>query len=285
MNLSILHISDLHRDAENPIRNDVLLDSLENDKRHYSSEESPPIRPPDLIIVSGDIIHGVAMDATDAEHKIAAQYDEALNFLRQLTDRFVQGNRNRVVVVPGNHDVNAHEFKESLARIDIPSDRKKLFVTQLFSPESRLRWSWSDFELHEIVDEVRYNQRLSAFADFYHAFYDSKRTYDLDPTKHVDIFDFPMFDMTMAAFSSCNNNDLFNRQGAIHPACIAHAGNKLREVSRQTRLRIGVWHHNTEGLPIHADYMDPDVLQNMIDRGLSLGFHGHQHRPQFLQQR
>ncbi|MCH8997581.1 MAG: hypothetical protein IID48_04860 [Proteobacteria bacterium] len=29
MNLSVLHISDLHRDPANPIRNQVLLDSLE----------------------------------------------------------------------------------------------------------------------------------------------------------------------------------------------------------------------------------------------------------------
>ena len=37
MKLSVLHISDLHRDPENPIRNDVLLDSLENDRRHYTA--------------------------------------------------------------------------------------------------------------------------------------------------------------------------------------------------------------------------------------------------------
>jgi hypothetical protein len=36
MNLSILHISDLHHDPENPIRNDVLLDCLVVDLRHYT---------------------------------------------------------------------------------------------------------------------------------------------------------------------------------------------------------------------------------------------------------
>src|ERR1700704_2285578 len=33
------------------------------------------------------------------------------------------------------------------------------------------------------------------------------------------------------------------------------------------------------------DYMDPGILQNLIDNGFSLGFHGHQHRPQFLDTR
>jgi len=31
--------------------------------------------------------------------------------------------------------------------------------------------------------------------------------------------------------------------------------------------------------------MDPDLVQNLIDRGFSLGFHGHQHRSQFLDTR
>src|SRR5713101_6352301 len=78
MNLNILHISDLHRDPDNPIRNDVLLDSLENDRRHYSSEETPVVRSPDLILVSGDIVHGVRPEAGDPERKLREQYQEAL---------------------------------------------------------------------------------------------------------------------------------------------------------------------------------------------------------------
>ena len=36
---------------------------------------------------------------------------------------------------------------------------------------------------------------------------------------------------------------------------------------------------------MQSDYMDPDIVQNLIDRGFSLAFHGHQHRPQFLDTR
>lgn len=285
MKLSILHISDLHRDPANPIRNDVLLDSLENDRRHYSTGESPRIRSPDLVIVSGDIIQGIKLDAPDPEEKLRVQYQEALDFLAKLTDRLVGGCRNRVIIVPGNHDVSAYHFDKSLRRIDILPDRKKDLVTQLFSPDSRLRWSWSGFELYEIADQALYAQRLAAFAEFYASFYNGTRMYDLDPSKQIDIFDFPAFDLTVAGFSSCHNNDLFNRQGAIHPACIADAGTRLRRPSYQDRLRIAVWHHNAEGMPAHSDYMDPDLIQNLIDRGFSLGFHGHQHRPQCLDTR
>jgi hypothetical protein len=285
MKLSILHISDLHRDPGNPIRNDVLLDSLENDRRHYSAEETPSVRSPDLIIVSGDIIQGIGANAVDPQKELREQYQEALDFLSRLADRFVGGDRNRVIVVPGNHDVSAYHFNKSLRLVDILPDRKKEFVTQLFSQGSRLRWSWSGFELYEIAEESLYRERLAAFAEFYLAFYSGKRTYDLDPAKQIDMFDFPKFDLTVAAFSSCHNNDLYNRQGAIHPGCIADVGARLRQPVYRNRLRIAVWHHNVEGLPEHSDYMDPDVIQNFIDRGFSLGFHGHQHRPQFIDTR
>ena len=282
MELSVLHISDLHRDPRNPIRNDVLLDSLENDQRRYSAEETPPLRPPDLIIVSGDIIQGIKPDSENPGEALREQYSEALDFLFRLTDRLIKGDRSRVVVVPGNHDVSAYHFEKSLCRVDILSDRKKELVTQLFSPESRLRWSWSEFELYEIANHTMYLQRLAAFAEFYGAFYNGERTYSLKPEKQTDVFDFPEFDLTIVGFSSCYNNDLFNKQGAIHPACIADAGNSLRAPAYAKRLRIAVWHHNTEGPPAYSDYIDPDLIQNLIDRGFSLGFHGHQHRPQYI---
>lgn len=285
MKLSILHISDLHRDPENPIGNGPLLDSLENDRRRYTIEETPKVRSPDLIIVSGDIIHGVRPGAPDADKRLKVQYAEALDFLNRLTGCLLDGDKRRVVVVPGNHDVSAYHFFKSLQRIDLAPDRKKELVEQLFSRNSLLRWSWSDFELYEIVKEDLYAQRLAAFSEFYGDFYENARTYPLEPSSQFDIFDIPDFNLTIAGFCSCYNNDVFNKPGDIHPACIGGAGIKLREPHYQSRLRIAAWHHNTEGLPLQSDYMDPDILQNLIDRGFSLGFHGHQHRPQFLDTR
>lgn len=285
MKLSVLHISDLHRDPDNPIRNEVLLDSLENDRRHYTAEEKPIVSPPNLIIVSGDIIQGIRPDTPNPEEALREQYREALDCLGGLADLFLGGDRNRIIIVPGNHDVSAYHFEKSLRPVTILPDRKKELVTQLFSSGSPLRWSWSSFELYEIADQGLYAQRLAAFAEFYGAFYKGTRNYDLDPAKQLDVFDFPDFDLTVAAFASCYNNDLFNRQGSIHPTCIANAGAILRHPSLKDRLRVAVWHHNAEGLPARSDYMDPDLIQNLIDRGFSLGFHGHQHHSQFLDTR
>lgn len=285
MKLCVLHISDLHRDPANPIRNDVLLDSLENDSRHYTAEEETRAKSPDLIIVSGDIIHGVNPNAADAEKELRDQYDQALDFLNRLADRFVSGDKQRVAIVPGNHDVSAPHFMRSLRRIDIAPDRKKELVAQLVTPGSLLRWSWNDLELSEIADPEMYARRLAAFAEFYAQFYGGMRTYDLDASKQFDLFDYPEFELTIAAFSSCCDNDLYNRQGSIHPGCLADASYRLRHPLFRGRLRVAVWHHNAEGPPMQSDYMDPDLVQNLIDRGFSLGFHGHQHRPQHIDAR
>ncbi|KZD08743.1 hypothetical protein AUP43_08245 [Oceanibaculum pacificum] len=283
--VSILHISDLHRDPDNPIRNDALLDSLENDRKRYVESEATPIRAPDLILVSGDVVQGVLHDADDAEGKLKRQYDEALDFLDRLAKSFVAGDRERVIVIPGNHDVSDYHFRRSLAAIPIAADRKREIVGKLFMPDTRMRWSWPDLELHEVADPAMYERRFEAFAQFYNEFYQGKRTYLTDSSKQIDFFDYPSFGMTVVAFSSCHNNDLLNRQGAIHPDCIGSAGQHLRDRSFDGRLRVATWHHNTEGSPSMSDYMDADIIQNLIDREISLGFHGHQHKPEFLDTR
>lgn len=285
MKISVLHISDLHRDLANPICNQMLIDSLERDRDRYTTDEQPQIKSPDLIIVSGDIVQGVNHKSPNAETSLQQQYDEALNFLDDLTDRFVAGNKGRIVIVPGNHDISDYHFRQSLKAIEILPSINGELVEQLFAPNSFLRWSWTEFALYKIEDMKMYRKCLAAFCDFYSGFYEEKRSYSTDPAKQCDIFDFPDWGITIAGFCSCYNNDLFNKQGAISPDCIADVGNRLRDPSYQERLRIAVWHHNIEGPPQKMDYMDPDIAQNLIDGGFSLGFHGHQHKPQFLDTR
>lgn len=281
---TILQISDLHRDPRNPIRNDALLTSLDNDRHRYTAAEVP-IASPDIIIVSGDLIQGAGVGSADFERTLAEQHDEALGFLVALTDRFLGGRRDRVVIVPGNHDVSACHGMASFSRVDIAPDRKTGLVSQLFRPDSPMRWSWDEFALYEIADATAYAERMRPFAAFYSTFYQGTRVFDLDPSRQFDIFDFPEFDITIVGLSSCHNNDILNKQGAIHPGCIGTVGRLLREPQYGGRLRLAVWHHNTEGPPMQTDYMNPGVIQNLIDCGFSLGFHGHQHRPQFLDTR
>jgi hypothetical protein len=98
----ILHISDIHRASEAPTSNTTLLGKLqddifctyEEDNKRLDSNE-PQLGRPDLIVVSGDL----TQCADEAEFKIA------LGFLEGLLP-LVDNKRQRVILVPGNHDVS-----------------------------------------------------------------------------------------------------------------------------------------------------------------------------------
>lgn len=96
--ISILHMSDLHRSPIQLVSNDALINSLENDFHRYSLEPIP-IPKPDLIIVSGDLIKGI--EDKESFDNIYLQYDEAADFLSKLADIFLNGNKERIVIVPG----------------------------------------------------------------------------------------------------------------------------------------------------------------------------------------
>lgn len=285
--ISILHISDLHRSKGCEISNIALLSSLIKDKDRYSITETPKIQSPDIIIVSGDVIRGsVKTDGSEVEVK--NQYDEAISFLNDLTNHFLNGNKNRIIVIPGNHDIDWNISKESMEKIDSANvfDENNLLkweiLKEALNQNSTTRWSWKDLSFYKINDIDKYNNRVEAFSNFYFSFYEGRRSYSLNPKEQYDIFDFPDFNLTIAAFNSCYNNDHLRLVGDIHPECIANVNLKLRDYKKRGRLVFSTWHHNTKGLPYDSNYMDNRRLKNFIDSGISIGFHGHQHKTELI---
>ncbi len=57
MTYTLLHISDLHRLATDPIGNPELLSTLISD-RERAAREAPVIAAPDAITVTGDLVQG-----------------------------------------------------------------------------------------------------------------------------------------------------------------------------------------------------------------------------------
>lgn len=285
--ISILHISDLHRSKGCEISNVALLSSLIKDKDRYSVSELPKIKSPDIIVVSGDVIQG-SVSLTGSEEEVQSQYDEAISFLNDLVKHFLDGNKNRIVIVPGNHDVDWKFSKESMEKIDstkIFDEENTLkweILKEALNQNSTTRWSWKDLSFYKITDIDKYNRRLEAFANCYATFYEGKRSYSIDPKEQYDIFDFPEYNLTIAAFNSCYNNDHLRLVGDIHPECIANVNLKLRELQSRGRLVLSTWHHNTKGLPYDSTYMDNSRLKNFIDSGISIGLHGHQHKTELI---
>lgn len=286
MRFSILHISDLHRDLTDEIKNPWLLDSLEKDLGHFRENEPKAVMPA-LCVVSGDLVYGVKPGSPNAEDEIKRQYKQAEEFLIGLADRFFAGNRDRIIILPGNHDVFFDTVMGSVSRIAPPTQEKEKadLVTELFRPNSGLRWSWRELCFYRIVDPVRYEKRFEHFAGMYNSFYAGKRTFSLTPEEQYDIFDFPDIGFCVATLNSCFNNDPLRRAGAFEPTALTNACRKLRDPARAGWLIAGAWHHNVTGGPGLDDYLDTQFLQLLIDAGVSLGFHGHQHMPECFDER
>ena len=156
---SIMHISDLHRSPRDPISNDELISALVHDTDRYVREE-PRIATPQAIVVSGDVIQGVPLGTEDSATKIEEQYAVAEEFLDELVRRFVDGDRSRLVMVPGNHDVDwntAYSALEPVRNGSVPGDLR----AELHAEDSLLRWDWKTRSLYRIADPELYEQRLT----------------------------------------------------------------------------------------------------------------------------
>lgn len=279
---SILHITDLHRAKSDPISNAELLSALISDRERYE-RETPPIKPPDAIVVSGDVIQGVTLNQPDFERELSIQYEVAHDFLVSLADRFLNGDRTKVVIVPGNHDIDwnaAFSSMEPVGESELPSN----LPVALFEPDSPYRWDWKTRHLYRIKNQDLYNTRLAAFWAFFERFYAGfDEMLRVTPWSDANLYSLDNGRIAVAAFNSCVSNDCFAFHGEIPREAVARAHLDLKDLG-PWRLRVAVWHHDIEGPPQRADYMDIEIVRGMIGRGFRLGLYGHQHRVQVTPQ-
>lgn len=274
---SILHISDLHRSPRDNITNAELVSALVSDRQRYVNEK-PSIRRPEAIVISGDIVQGVVLGTPDAEASLAAQYGTALAFIEELAERFVDGDRSRVIIVPGNHDIDWAVSKDAMQIVQV-ADFPKDLGSELFRQGSPYRWDWKTRELFLITDAARYQQRMDAFWRFFDAFYaHAPRLLRVARGQPSNLYSLWDGRLGIAAFDSCHDNDCFAFHGSIPREVVARAQLDLLDLGG-FGLLMAVWHHNVEGPPYRTDYMDIDIVRGMIGRGFRLGLYGHQHRP------
>ncbi len=273
---SILHLSDLHRSPKDNITNAELISALISDRHRYCRED-PSIKAPDAIVISGDIIQGVPLGTPEAAERLGEQYATALSFLEELTERFVDGDRSRVVLVPGNHDVDWPMSRSAMNEVpasDVPKD----LASELSRADTEYRWSWKTQQLFKISDSAMYERRLDAYWQFFDQFYSGvPNLLRVSSSSSANLYSFCGGRIGVAAFNSCHGNDCFSLQGGIPREVVARAHLDLTDAGG-FELLVAVWHHNIEGPPYRTDYMDVDIVRGMIGRGFRLGLYGHQHR-------
>jgi predicted phosphodiesterase len=279
---SILHISDLHRTPNAKISNAELLSALLSDRDSYT-RGGQSIRAPDAIVVSGDVVQGVPLKASKSQPTLQNQYEEAEAFLCDLAEEMVDGDRSKVIIVPGNHDIDWQVAKSAMQLVEF-EELPKDVLGALQEQDSLFRFSWNTREVFRIVDQERYDTRFDAFWRFFESYYaGTSGLLRVQPRSDANIFSLHAGRIGVAAFNSCHGNDCFAFHGAIPAKVIAQTHLDMRALG-PFELSIAVWHHNLEGPPYRTDYMDIEIVRAMIGRGFRVGMYGHQHRSQISAQ-
>lgn len=271
---TILHISDLHKSEEDSYGD--LMESLRVDCETYEQEG---IKKPEIVVVSGDIAEGA--EGPDADAKIEEQYTKAAAFLQQLTDFFLDGDKSRMVIVPGNHDVCRGISKEACMPSTI--DRKedyKVFKTG----KSNIRWSWNDFGFYKIVDRDKYEKRFCHFVKFYNDFYSGMRLLQEECALHGSLIEIGSHNIAFLTLNSCYNLDHLNDAGSIFAGAVTEHGRELTKLNNKGYLLCAVWHHHISGLPTEHNYLDYRILTSLMRYNIQLGLFGHQHKSKVVQQ-
>lgn len=276
MKYCILHISDLHRIKAEDI--ECLKSSFEVEKVRFEEMDLPPVQ---LIVVSGDIVDGSKKeDAFEAKEEIQKQYETAAKFLNELCSVFIgtsKQDRQRIIIVPGNHDVSRYLSEQSMEQINHDDNEIEKLSDALWSDEADIRWSWKTLHFNKITNRETYNKRFDDFIDFYDKFFLGIREFPKDPDRQSFLVDIPELNIALACFNSCYQLDHLRLSGYISPRSLSSLTKPLMEAKRNGRLLVGVWHHHTHGLPNENNYLDYSILENMVQNGIALALHGHQH--------
>ena len=214
------------------------------------------------------------MDAPDPDAEVDAQYREVGDFLEELSEEFLDGNRSRMVIVPGNHDVHWRRSLDGMKPIDPCPDG---IATKALRPISGLRWRWADRHAYEISDHELYESRLQHFRRFRQAFYAGVEPSPFSEDEDLLFIEYPDLDLAVAGFSSWHGNDCLCHVGEIASTSLALSQKRVARSSMA--MAVAVWHHSIAGGPRSHDYMDQRVVHRLIDFGFTVGLHGHQHYP------
>jgi 3',5'-cyclic AMP phosphodiesterase CpdA len=147
-----MHISDFHKSPQDSYES--LFRPLVDDCNTYSANS---INKPDIVVVSGDIIKGGSPD------EIATQYSEVKEFLENIVAYFLERKKERIVIVPGNHDIDWNISKASMQRTDDTQENVEMFYKGI----GNIRWSRKDFSFYKISNTDLYKKRIENFSTFY----------------------------------------------------------------------------------------------------------------------
>jgi hypothetical protein len=272
--MQILHISDLH--VTTP---DETLDTVWNGPAAVLSE-----RQFDFIVVSGDL----------SQRAAEREYGELLDFSRNtLLKLLKKKERERVIFVPGNHDVDWEarigdpiSFDEYVRRHPGTDPVRLLGALQRTPDRAGARHVIRPDGRVDVIpiDRELYPERFRHVQSFFEHFYERSlgtphRMMDLtssDDGDHWSAHVFPEAGVAFYGFSSCHRNDRYWHGASLSRLALNRAAEHAREHAKNLLL-VAVWHHGLTGEPGRPDHLTLLDVGELYNAGFRIGFHGHTH--------
>lgn len=243
-NITILHLSDIHLGTTSQA--EVYYSQLETDLLHGLEHKQL-----DYLVLSGDI----------ADKSTESDYQSAQLLVEQLIQRF-KLKRNKIILVPGNHDVDYMLSKQAYSRFihdPIPTaDAGKRFIQQ---------------SVGRVVcdNEPLYQQRFANFARFYETI--CQQAYPLLESDQALVRAYASDKLLFLGLNSATEIDHhYESRARINMEALAKGLLKLT-AKHDDWLKIAVWHHPIRG----PEAMNADFVEQLTMRGFQACMHGHIH--------
>lgn len=239
----VLHLSDIHlgtNEQGNIYYSQLQLDLTKNLKIDHL----------DYLLISGDIANKSTKD----------EYDAAITFINKLKEKF-NLNNERIIVSPGNHDLN---WQLSASAYDyIPKFKLPSSLTDAYIPDSNGA---------SLRNENKYKKRFDYFSKFYQQVTGSQypSSYEEQAILHI----FKEDKLLILNLNSCWQIDHhYTKRASINPSALASAIDKTSGDEYEDWLKVAIWHHPTNG----QETMNAEFLGPLIVAGFEICLHGHIH--------
>ncbi len=242
----ILHLSDLHFDIDT--RAAAWYSQLADDLRYELGCTSL-----DVLILSGDI----------AKHSTPEEYAAAKIFLDELCREF-QLDRTRIVIVPGNHDLN-WKLAEEACEIKRCNACQESADDMAIDREAGIR------------DKAGYARRFMHFEAFYRSVTGS--AYPRSYAQQGILYHYPALNLLILGLNSAWQLDhRCTKRAGIHPDALSNALTQIRQNPAYTNcIKFAVWHH-----PLYSAFTDcisdDGFMERLAQAGFCAALHGHIHK-------
>lgn len=246
--VNILHISDMLMQAESEARE--YLVQLQADLTQKLG-----VKELDYLVISGNI----------TQHASPQQFNCAFDLVERIVKRFGPRDADKIIVVPGNHDVDYQVSRDSY-RFVYDDELTEPLLDGSFIPAGE--------EGKLLRNEDRYQQRFVAFGEhFYDKLY-GKTTYPLDYAEQGILHFCPEDRILFLALNSAWEIDHhYTRRAGINTEALYRALSVVADDQYDGWIKIAVWNHSIKTF----QSTDDGFLQLLTSYGFLLCLHGHVH--------